>query len=148
MLVRDNRHVRPSTLSRSCFCWCSFFFSLILIWYYLHVNDMPPKKKSRLITRSAKADLVFVFKCVQDNHQKRRGDGNWRVSWKSTLGEGARPSSSSKPVKTRSFLHTWTKTYSWLWYDQTDDFMWVWSTRLIWYVCRLWDMVFSWRLER
>ena len=38
------------------------FFSLILIWYYLHVNDMPPKKKSRLITRSAKADLVFVFK--------------------------------------------------------------------------------------
>ena len=26
--------------------------------------------------------------------------------------------------------------------------IWVWSTRLIWYVCRLWDMVFSWRFER
>ena len=25
------------------------FFSLILIWYYFHVNDMPPKKKSRFI---------------------------------------------------------------------------------------------------
>ena len=28
------------------------------------------------------------------------------------------------------------------------DQIWVWSTRLIWYVCRLWDMVFSWRFER
>ena len=26
--------------------------------------------------------------------------------------------------------------------------IWVWSTRLIWYVCRLWDMVLSWRFER
>ena len=25
--------------------------------------------------------------------------------------------------------------------------IWVWSTRLIWYVCRLWDMVFSWHFE-
>ena len=28
------------------------------------------------------------------------------------------------------------------------SWIWVWSTRLIWYVCRLWDMVFSWRFER
>ena len=26
--------------------------------------------------------------------------------------------------------------------------IWVWLTRMIWYVCRLWDMVFSWRFER
>ena len=26
--------------------------------------------------------------------------------------------------------------------------IWVWSTRLTWYVCRLWDVVFSWRFER
>ena len=33
--------------------------------------------------------------------------------------------------------------------NKTNNYeIWVWSTRLIWYVCRLWDMVFSWRFER
>ena len=36
---------RPSVHAQSIV----LFFSLILIWYYLHVNDMPAKKKSRLI---------------------------------------------------------------------------------------------------
>ena len=42
---------------------------------------------------------------------------------KSDVGEGAKLSSSSNLVKTRLFLHTWTKTYSWLRYDKKDDFM-------------------------
>ena len=39
------------------------------------------------------------------------------------VGEGAKPSSSSKPVKARSFLYTWAKAHSRLRYDQNDDFV-------------------------
>ena len=60
------------------------FFSLILIWYYLHVNDMPPKKKSRLIDVSKSWPRLNCFQMVQDNHQKCRG---WKLTskLKSTL---------------------------------------------------------------
>ena len=77
---------------------------------------MHVKEKVEVDRRSAKTDLVFVFKWSKTITRSAGVETD-------DVGEGAKPSSSSKPVKTRSFLHTWTKTYSWLRYDQNDDFM-------------------------
>ena len=120
VLAHDNRHVCLSTLN-----WSSFvdvlLFSLILIWYYLHVNDMPPKKKLRLIDSQQKLTLSLFSSGPRQSPETPGVETDKQVEI--DIVEGAKPSSSSKPVKTRSFLHTWTKMYSWLRYDQNNDFM-------------------------
>ena len=60
------------------------FFSLILIWYYLHVNDMPPKKKSRLIDGQQKLTSSLFSSGPRQSPETPRG---WKLTskLKSTL---------------------------------------------------------------
>ena len=82
---------------------------------------MPPKKKSRLIDGQQKLTSSLFSSGPRQSPEKPGMETDEQVEI--DVGEGAKRSSSSKPVKTRSFLHTWTKTYSWIRYDQNDDFM-------------------------
>ena len=84
---------------------------------------MPPKKKSRLIDGQQKLTSSLFSSGPRQLTETPGVEIDKQVEI--DVDKGAKPSSSSNLVKTRSFLHTWTKTYSWLRYDQNNDFMFV-----------------------
>ena len=83
---------------------------------------MPPKKKLRLINSQQKL-TSSLFSSGPRQSPETSGGGGTDKQVEINVGEGAKPSCGNKPVKMRPFLHTWTKTYSWLRYDQNNDIM-------------------------
>ena len=81
------------------------------------------RKRLRLINSQQKLTSSLFSSGPRQSPETSGGGGGTDKQVEINVGEGAKPSCSDKPVKMRPFLHTWTKTYSWLRYDQNNDIM-------------------------